>query len=234
MQLSELFRRLSYGELVNLAVSGEGSGEILPAAHPRFISYTNEALLRLHGRFVLREDDLIIQQVEHITRYPLLKKYAVSNVASTEPHKFIKDWANKPFQEDVIKVNGAFSDCGEELPLNDEEECTSVFTPSPTVLQVPCPVAGRYITLTYQARHPEIATDDDLTAEIEIPYVLEGALTAYIAYKAYSFMNTQESTAKAAEHLGQYEMICSGVIDRDLLNSSPSTSNKKFSKRGFR
>ena len=46
-------------------------------------------------------------------------------------------------------------------------------------------------------------------------------------------MNTQESTAKSQEHLATYEAICAEAIDRDLVNTSISSTNTSFEKRGF-
>ena len=67
MEVLELFRRLSYGELSNLSLGSEGVGAIKDEERGKLISHTNEALLRLHGRFLLRENILFLNQVEHLT-----------------------------------------------------------------------------------------------------------------------------------------------------------------------
>lgn len=79
MKVVELFRELSFGKLSNLAISNDGSGDIIENKWPQLIQYTNSALTMLHKRFILRENDLIIEQVAHITNYHLTPKYAESS-----------------------------------------------------------------------------------------------------------------------------------------------------------
>ena len=39
MNIEDLFRNLSYGELSNLALSGEGLGTIVESARPKIVMY---------------------------------------------------------------------------------------------------------------------------------------------------------------------------------------------------
>ena len=110
-------------------------------------------------------------------------------------------------------------------------DCLSLFTPQPNVLQVPNPVQGQILNVVYQARHPELKYDD-LEACIEVPFVLEGALSAYIAHRVFHHMNGAENSQKSAEYLTLYESICTDVTEKDLVNSSTSTG-RKFYDRGF-
>lgn len=233
MNVQELFRRLSYGELSNLSIGAEGAGEIIPSQHNKLIYYTNQALLRLYSRFVLREEDLLLRCLDWVTSYHFLKKFAVNSpVHDPEIPPYILDQPGAPFQQDVIKVLTVYDGRGCELPLNDVENCRSLFTPQPNVLQVPNPITDYVLTVIYQARHPKLP-DNNLDSCIHLPDVLEEALTAYIAFMVYSNMNGAENAAKAAEHMARYEAICLEVISRDLVSSSSSTTNTKFEKRGF-
>lgn len=239
MKLTELYQRLSYGELSNLAVGGEGSGAVTEAMKPRLINYANEGLLRLHSKFMLRENVVFVRQVPNLTYYYLMLRYAVSRSAlpadpecPAPPHFYIVDTEAEPFQEDVIKVLSVFNQEGIELPLNDSEDPRSIFTPQPNLLQVPAPVAEQMLAVSYQARHPIIVGETECQ-EIDLPFSLEGALTAYIAYKVFSHMNGQDNAAKASEHLSMYDMICGEVTDQDLVSQSSSTTNTKFEQRGF-
>lgn len=243
MVISDLFAMLSYGELSNLAMSNDGNGTIIASSQPKIVQYANEALLRLYSRFVLKENDLIIEMQEWITFYHLTPPYAVTYTppagTASQPVRYIMDIPSQPFLGDVIKVMAVFDSEGENLPLNDDAQMFSVFTPQVNVLQVPQPVyrhsssvsGVRYITVLYQARHAKLL--GDLQEEICIPDIILGAFTSYIAYKVFSHMNTTDSTAKAQEYLGMYESICADVTDRDLVNSSISTSNESFHERGW-
>lgn len=238
MLLSELFKRLSYGELSNLAVSQEGSGVITPAKVPQLVSYTNEALLRLYSRFLLRERSVVIEQVAQITSYELKAK----NAERHEPparYPFIKDALGEPFEDDVLKILEAHDSFGREFVLNDASRSDSLFTPFPNVLQVPKPVDGAAISILYQARHPVLAdvvgpgVTSVLAQEVDIPPTLEGALQAMIAAMVFSHMNGQENVAKSQEFLSWAEVVCNEVEQKDLVSQSNSTSKHKFEQRGF-
>jgi len=236
--LSELYADLSYGELSNTAVGLEGAGAIREQDRPKIVGYLNEALIRIHSRFLLRENEVLIKLYGHITNYHLLKKYAESQQEpEAEGFAYILDLLGEPFQEDVIKILGAKDSIGQEYVLNDPDDLNSLYTPQINVLQVPRPIPGVIISVLYQAKHPQMRLEDlngeEGTNGIDIPDVLYGALKAYIAYKVFSHMNTQESTAKGQEHLTIYEAICTEAVDRDLIGITMSSSNNSFEKRGF-
>lgn len=233
MDVNELFRQLSVGELSNLALAMDGSGTIEEASHGKVVLYINDALKKLYGRFVLKTKDVLVEEVGHITNYHLIKRFAESNYdPAVEPYPYIKDRIKEPFQQDVIKILEVYDSHGCKLPLNDAERCDSLFTPQANVLQVPHPVSGVSLSVMYQAAHPEI-TVDNLEAEIELPEILEPALREFIAYKVFTHTNSQEATAKAQEHLNQYEAICSEIEQKDLVSTSVATTNSTFEKRGW-
>jgi hypothetical protein len=233
MTIAELFQSLSYGELSNLALSLEGSGEIRIKDQPRIIQAADEALLHLHSKFILSTKNIWIETLKHITYYHFDKRFAESSFGNTnQEYLYIKDLLGDPFEGDVLKVLSVFDDQEVQLPLNDVEHPMSVFTPQPRMLQVPDPVDGALLDVVYQAKHVPLKLDD-LDQEIDLPFVLVPALNAYISYRIYSAMNTQEATVKAAEHLGNYEAICQNATDHDLVNTSSSTTNIRFQRNGW-
>lgn len=235
MNVAQLFAELSYGELSNLALSGEGSGMITDQAKPRVLVAANECLVRLYTRFILKENDLLLELVDHITNYHFLKKFAESQwETSTQDYLYIKDLAREPFTEDVIKVLAVYDSYGQPLPLNDPDNEYSVYTPQGNVLQVPRPVTGFALAVGYQAKHAPLVLNEALDAEIVVPDVLWGAFKAYIAYHLYNSMNTQEAKVTAQEHLARYESICSEVVMQDLVSTSLSSTNTRFRKNGWK
>lgn len=235
MQVSDLFGMLSTGELSNLAMSANGSGSIALAQQPKLINYANDALLRLYSRFLLKESDVLIQLYESVTFYHLTPRFSVSyvpaNPADSEPVRYLLDSAVEPFTDAILKVLTVYDKFGQQLPLNDEEKHNSVFTPQAKLLQVPNPVGGNFLSVRYQQRHAKL--QGVLTEEIYCPDVLVGALTAFIASKVFSHMNTAESNAKAQDFAATYESVCGETTDRDLVNSSISQSNIRFSRGGW-
>jgi len=233
MNVAELFRVLSVGEFSNLSIGLEGAGGIEESRKPKIIVAANEALLRLHSRFVLIEKDVMIEMEDHITNYHLLRKFTESNYDPEQVrYPYIKDLGREPFEEDVIKILAVYNSFGELMPLNDDGKGNSLFTPQPMVLQVPRPCGGAALSVLYQARHPKL-TDDDEDQEIILPETLHGALTAFIAYKVFSQMGTQDSMVKAQEHQQMYEAVCKEVEGMDLVSSSISTTTTRFEQRGW-
>lgn len=235
MRIQELFRLLSYGELSNLDLSGEGSGTIKKERHPQLISYVNDALLKIYSRFPLLQKDLIIELQSHISMYPLRLEYAES-VGSSVKYPFIKDRVGNEFTEDVIKIIEVHSSCGHEYALNDKGNPHSLFTPQPDVLQVPYPKAGLALGIQYQARHPKLIDTGSkvLAQNIELPFFLESALQNYVGHKVYGHMNGAENTVKSQEFMVNYERICVDIEQRDLVNQTFGTTQSKLETRGFR
>lgn len=235
MLLADLFKKLARNELKNLALAK--SGDISAAEQPSTVDYLNEGLLRLFTRFVLKENDVMLELHEHVTFYHLLPRFASNYVhipgadVEDEPIRYIIDTPGEPFNDEFLKVLTVFDSWGREIPLNDSEKHNSVFTPQTKLLQVPNPIYGKFLSVKYQQRHSEI--HGKLDEEINCPDILLGALTAYIGYKTFSHMNSGDSNKKSQEFNATYETVCNEVVDRDLVNSSISQSNVRFHRGGW-
>ena len=232
MELHDLYTELSYGELSNLAMAEAVPGEIRDKDKPKVTMAANEALLRLHSRFILKQNDVVFQMFSHITNYHLKSRFSHLTEPRVQPYPYIMDSPRERFEDDVIKVLEVWSSYGRSIPLNDAEQPFSVFTPQLNVVQVPNPMDGAALSVVYQARHAKLV-HTDLEQAIELPDVLYGALRAYTAYKVYSQINTQEAGAKAMEHMEVYEAICVEIEEGDLVDNSVSTTNTRFEKRGW-
>lgn len=231
MILSDLLQNLSFGELQNLAIGGDGSGAI-PAAHqPRLISLANQSLKALFTKFNLLEKEVIVAAQDDITIYYLQKAHAVTD-ATAGVTKYLTDSASAPFLGDVAKVLTVYNEAGEDLPIDDPEDTKSVFLPAYDVLQIPQPVTGNSYFVMFQAQHPLLSMAD-LTQNIMLPYALEPALQAHIAFRIFSGMNGQEHAAKAQEQYQLYQKICQDAEDKDLTTTSQSQRNDRFDLRGW-
>lgn len=232
MNIQDLYRKLSYGVLKNLAMSGEGSGDIREKDRGSVILAANESLLRIYSRFLLREKDVLIQQMVGTTNYHLLKRFAAFTEDSPETKRYILDMGLEPFEEDVIKILSVYNSDGFQMPLNDNEAAWSLFTPQANVLQVPNPEPGMALSVLYQARHPELVADK-LEQPIELPDVLHGAFFAHIGYQIYESMGTAEAQARSMSLFQQYQWITDDAVANDSVQTSISTSNSRFEKRGW-
>lgn len=235
MNVGNLFEMLSLGELSNLSISNEGSGTIPEKHQKKILLYANEGMMRIYSKFVLNEKDVTILLWDHITYYHLRKEFSKNFQAGENDVcariRYILDLPHEPFEEDVIRILQVYDAQGNPMPLNNEEHPLSLFTPQANVLQVPRPEADTALSVHYQAKHPVLT--QDLKQEIILPEVLQGALTSFVAYKVYSHMNTQESTAKSQEHYSLFTAICADVLENDLVNTSPSSTNIRFAANGW-
>jgi hypothetical protein len=231
LTVQELFARLSFGALSNLAISGEGDGTIIEAKQPSIIEFANEGLLRLHTQFVLIEKEVILEQQEDVTKY---KIHSDNGVANGGLYQYVQDTEEEPFLNDLLRIEAVYNQEGCAYPLNDPNNDDSLYTPQIDVLQVPTPIEGVPLYITYQAKHIPLTLDPvDTAEEIHIPSVLEEALLAFISHKVFSSMNGQEHKMKADEHWANYKSICLEVIDRDIVSSSSRVTNTKLDDRGF-
>jgi hypothetical protein len=233
VNVNELFQQLSERELSSLSMALEGQGSIREAEHPKIIGYANDAMKALYSRFILKEDQVVIECIPERTMYPLKSQYAVNGgVAESEsnPH-FIIDTEDKPFTEDVIKLLKAYEVDYGEIPINDTDHSHSVFTPFITTVQVPSP-DGKTIAFIYQAK-PELISVSELATDIQVPFVLEDALRTFVAHRVFQHMGGKENAVRSGEFLGQYESICEEIKQADLVYSSISSTGLKFTDRGF-
>lgn len=234
MELTELYSQLSFGELSNLSLSNNGDGTIVEEKKPQIVGFANEALLRLYTRFVLKQNDLILEMRPNTTFYHLLSRYAEQSWDSTSeiPYPYIRDLAREKFTEDVLRVMAVYDNNGNERPLDDRERYDSIFVPQPNTVQNPTPKIGEFLNVMYQAKHAKLDTENVTT--IELPDVLHEAFKAYIAYKVTGSMNTNEMLAVSQGHFAMYENICQELVDRDILGQTQTSTNVKFRKRGFK
>lgn len=242
MLLSELFTNLSYGELSNLSIGGEGSGTIPDAHKARLLGYVNQSLTSIYSRFMLRENEVVVAAYDHITLYPLKKKFAVQDetVLAEGEVKFIEDTSFAPFEEDVVKVLGIYNEEGVEEALNDPLNEHSFYTPATgmdVTIQMPFPQEGNSYFVIYHATHPKLVIGEggaiDLSQQILLPSVLESALQKRVAWHVFSPMNGAEHVSRAQEHLANFEMICFDAEQRDLVSTSRTQVNAKLHDRGW-
>lgn len=237
MQVSDLFDRLATGQLSNLNLADEETGLIEKPYWKKLINYSNSGLLKLYSRFILKEREVLIECRAHITKYELNSKYSLVSNKVSDP--YIIDFPHDPFNDDAIKILGVYDNSGNKYILNDTNNGCSLFTPKPLTLQVPAPVQGSSLSVTYQARHDPLCFTDmsetNLFAQcINIPFFLEDPLTNFIASEYYSHLNGQENTLKGQEFFAKFDAACIEIEDNDLANETFSTTNEKFYKRGFR
>lgn len=221
MLLSDIFRKLGHGELSSYFV-GDELISTNKAVWPEIIDHINTGLTNLHTKFPLIETEVMVQQYEHIAKYNLDSRYAESNTASTEKYKYIKDSVFEPFTDNVLRIERIYSECWEEIPLNDPNECCSIFTSGYNQIQVPTPIKENALLVVYRGDHTRIpvGVKDPTTVEVRVPHTLEEALLTYIAHRYLQGKNTENTSNLAARAYAKYASICNDVEDKDLIRQS--------------
>jgi hypothetical protein len=217
MTLEELFKALSYGELSNLAVAVEATGTIKPAQQARIVHFANEALTRLHTRFILSEKSEVITTVEDQVEYPLVA-------------------------EDSIRILALYNAYGQSYAFGASHDPDGISAPTANLIRIPnvaddgVITPGTELDVIYQAKHALLTTptaEDVATQEITLPEVLHEALTSYIASQMYKSINTPEAQAAFAASYARYQLTCDEAERYSLVNTGTMSPNGKFGDRGW-
>lgn len=235
MTLAEFFEKLSYGELSNLYIGEDGAGGIPLEKWPAIISHINYGLTALHTKFPIKERDLIIQSYDHIAKYYLRPEYSRLNTAATPKYKYIIDTPDDKFNGDVIKIIQVYNEVGDPLPMNDNEQWASVFTPGFDILQINHPSNEDAFSVLYRANHTQIPlnTTDLASVSVEIPVCCEEALLYYVAGRVFTNMGSEDHVTKGQLFLGKFETQCAFIEQEDLIHSSYVPTNIKPHLRGW-
>lgn len=199
----------------------------------RIIRLTNLGLLEIFSKFSLLQKELILCSQPGITRYSLR---VGNNLTGGHPSTaYILDSDDDPFEGDLIKVTRVVDPCGVELPINNIEAPDSVFLLAPEVIQLPPSEESLLYSVTYQARHPILRYKGPsiLEQEIYLPAYLESALTAFIAYRVFSSMASQEYLVKSQEAGSEFARLMGDAQSADLMSNSTTSSHTKLEDRGF-
>lgn len=223
MKLIEIFNHLTYGELSQLNIGGASAGEITEANQAKVVAHINLALSALFTRFPLKFRTVSLKLDPMISTYLLDSAYAESNTESTEPVKYLLD-SEDPFTDDVLKIDKVMTDTEYDLPLNDEWNVYSLFSPTTNSLYVPNSYLNPPTTspdwawtdtleVSYRAGHRLIDVNaddyDPETFEVEIPRHYLQALLYNVASRVHTPFGAGSTGYVAGDSfLMRYENEC--------------------------
>lgn len=233
MTLGDLFEQLALGELSQHNIGS--SGQIQEKDYPKLISHLNLALTAVHTLLPLKENEVVVQQYDHITEYRLSAVYAQSNPDPDIEYKWIVDTVESPFTEDILRIEAVFNEVGGPVPLNDEYDNTSMYSPAPDLLQIPFPVSDNAIVLVYRANHPKIPLNTtDLTTLVDIPTSIQEAVQAYMASRLYVALANPTSAQLSSYYNRKFKDQIAIVERYNTLQSSDTESNIMFRLGGWK
>ena len=235
MLLSDFFTAIQSSELESLVIGNRNGNGIEAADYPKLVSHINLGLTALHTRLLLREEEVFLQQYDHIQLYQLHPRYALTNTTSTEPTKYIVDSVFQPFLGNVLKIEQVFSEIGVEYPINDQTNRLSVHTPRFDTLQVPFAATPNALSVLYRANHPKLSVGvgfDPTQVELEIPDAVTEALLLYVGVRAFTANGSENSKNDVNLLLSRYELACQRLENLDLLHSS-GNANLRMRDKGW-
>ena len=143
---------------------------------------------------------------------------------------------DSPFLDDILRITAVYDGNGDERALNDENDATSLFTPSTDILQIPYPKEGFFSYMTYRANLPLVVIPDGVelnTISVELPDSLLEPLCSWTGARALSFSNNAEQKATSLFYFNKYEHRCQELEKRNILHTSGNNSNIKPELRKF-
>lgn len=231
--LEDVFKGLEYGELASSSIAEDGIAE---KDYPKILYQLQLALTAICREFPLIEKEVVLLLREGETEYYLKPEFALSNTDSSIPEvdRYIMDSATLPFIPDVLRVNAGYQEDGSEVPINDENLSSSIFTPTYNTVQVPWAQDDKLLSLVYRANHPVIPRDTtDLSYELLLPDVLLEAVLAYVASKIFYSLASSDSQSMGAALYSKYVAILTSVEFRNILHNSFNTSNVRLDAAGW-
>jgi hypothetical protein len=241
MKMKEIFDQLTYGELSQLSIGGMEAGAITEANFEKILPHVNLGLTALYKRFPLKEGRVRIALQPGWFSYPISSKYAMSNPRYPDYTKFIQDSAQNKFTDDILKIEKVYVSKGTELPLNDESDPYSVFTPSAAVLRVPGvlltpptnfpeELVTTTLDIVYRANHPLLGNALNFLdlgfAEVELPYTHLEPLLLFIASRVHTPTGMTNETNMGNTYAAKYEAACQEIETRNLRVDNFSQPDK--------
>lgn len=248
MKLQRIFDQLTYGELSQLSIGGEGAGVINEDNWDRVLAHINLGLTAIFKRFMLKENRLTLELQDDQVTYELLSKYAVTGRGSSGVTRYILDSTSAKFKDDILKIEKVMTEEDEVLfPLNDESNQYSMFTPAMTTLRVPKALVDgsgempdEYQTdnlvLVYRANHPIISQGlgyfDPEQYEVELPESHLEPLLWFVASRAHNPVGMQNEFHMGNSYYAKYEAACQ-LLEMVNITVDQSSHNTRLRRNGW-
>ncbi len=225
MNLQDVFDQLTFGELSQLSIGGGEAGAISEANYPRVLAHINLGLTALYKRFPLKEGRVSVTLAPGQLLYPL------SAVAP-----------------DLLKIEQVRTDGKDELPLNDESDEYSVFTPVASTLRVPDIVVAQSIDLpdwlktinlevVYRANHPKVVQRlgyfDPKRERLQLPDTHFEPLLLFVASRAMTPMGAGQFEGQGGNnYFAKYEAACA-QLEATNLRVDQGAQNSRLHRNGW-
>jgi len=235
MLLSDIFEHLVYGELSTHALSS--TNDIETKDYPRLVTVINSGLQELYKRFDLKTGEITLRLYAQITNYTLHTDWALSdpNTSGNTPLYILDVATGVPFTDDILLITHVYDEIGNEYALNDLNREDSVYTPTPTTLQVPYPDDENTLAVIYRAEPEKIVhlgLTDPTTVTVALPNQFMHALGLFVAFKILFPIDTGDQNSDSESYYDKFERACALINHLGTVNVDTNL-NRKFGDGGW-
>ena len=203
---------------------------------PAIINAINLELTQLYSRYPVLEKDVAFRRFPEISLYHLTRRYCRSNDESKELYKYILDTHDNPFLGDVLKIENAYTESGQHIVLNDNNNPRAWFTPSFDTIQIPntTDIDTRIAIIGYKAKPEHIDPNTtDFEKDIYIPSYLEEPMIYGITMRVAERLPTQTGMQVVQMAQAKYKELCDNVDTLNLFHENTVSTNVKLGMRKF-
>lgn len=203
---------------------------------PAIINALNLELTQLYSRYPVLEKDVAFRRFPEISLYHLTRRYCRSNDESKELYKYILDTKDNPFLGDVLKIENAYTESGQHIVLNDNNNPRAWFTPSFDTIQIPntTDIDTRIAVIGYKAKPEHIDPNTtDFEKDIYIPSYLEEPMIYGITMRVAERLPTQTGMQVVQMAQAKYKELCDNVDTLNLFHENNVSTNIKLGMRKF-
>lgn len=203
---------------------------------PAIINALNLELTQLYSRYPVLEKDVAFRRFPEISIYHLTRRYCRSNDESKELYKYILDTRDNPFLGDVLKIENAYTESGQHIVLNDNNNPRAWFTPSFDTIQIPntTDIDTRIAIIGYKAKPEYIDPNTtDFEKDIYIPSYLEEPMIYGITMRVAERLPTQTGMQVVQMAQAKYKELCDNVDTLNLFHENNVSTNIKLGMRKF-
>ena len=133
--------------------------------------------------------------------------------------------------DDCLQVIAVYGEHGKEIPLNDESDSESVFVPSFNRLIIPGSTLGGYVSIIYSAKPTTVSNTSDI---LPVNEVFLECLLAYISYKAYKSLDSNDSTrVLSATYNKNFHTELAVIIESGMYGLDGIKQHSHFERGGW-
>ena len=203
---------------------------------PAIINALNLELTQLYSRYPVLEKEVAFRRFPEISMYHLIRRYCRSNDESKELYKYILDTKDNPFLGDVLKIENAYTESGQHIVINDNNNPRAWFTPSFDTIQIPntTDIDTRIAIIGYKAKPEHIDPNTtDFEKDIYIPSYLEEPMIYGITMRVAERLPTQTGMQVVQMAQAKYKELCDNVDTLNLFHENNVSTNIKLGMRKF-